>query len=302
MLHASYFLANRARPSFAPGETRSKQLYGTDAGTLSAAAARLVRDHRVRHIDLNFGCPAPKILRKGGGAAVPADTPRFRDIVGAVVARAPGVAVTVKLRAGYGGMETFLDAGRVAQECGCVGVILHARMAEEGYDRGLGRSGWWRIARLVREVDVPVFGNGDVFTGLDAVEMVRETGCAGVVVGRGCLGRPWLFDEIREAFKGGEEGVCIPRFEDVVRVMVQLVEEVVEYSRGCGMDERRAVKAARKWYGWFLQGYVGTEGLVESFKQAETLDEMQRAVGEFSGAVSIDEAAVIRERGKLGRE
>ncbi|MDR3107444.1 MAG: tRNA dihydrouridine synthase DusB, partial [Bifidobacteriaceae bacterium] len=180
---------------------RSVQLYGVDADSVAAAVKLICRRDLADHIDLNFGCPVPKVTRQGGGAALPWKRELFRRIVGQAVTAAGEVPVTVKLRSGIDdGHLTFIAAGLAAQAEGAAGLTLHARTAAQHYS---GRADWSQIAQLKREITaIPVLGNGDVFKAADAVAMVRQTGCDGVVVGRGCLGRPWLFADLDAACQG----------------------------------------------------------------------------------------------------
>ena len=184
-----------------PGESpRSTQLYGVDPVTTAAAVRILVAEDRADHIDLNFGCPVPKVTRKGGGGALPWKRDLFRSIVAAAVREAApyDVPVTVKMRMGIDAEHlTYLDAGRIAEGVGAAGVALHARTVSQAYS---GDAHWSAIARLKEAVrTIPVLGNGDIWSAEDAVQMARETGCDGVVVGRGCLGRPWLFADLAAA-------------------------------------------------------------------------------------------------------
>ena len=197
--------------TFAENEAvRSVQLYGTDPVHVGRATEILCAEHGVAHVDLNFGCPVPKVTRKGGGAALPWKRGLLGEIVAAAVAAAApyGVPVTVKTRRGLDEDHlTYLDAGRIAQAEGAAAIALHGRTAIQGYS---GRADWDSVARLVEHVDIPVLGNGDVWEAADAVAMVRRTGAAGVVVGRGCLGRPWLFRDLAAAFEGREVGHPAP--------------------------------------------------------------------------------------------
>ncbi|MFM8847783.1 MAG: tRNA dihydrouridine synthase, partial [Actinomycetota bacterium] len=176
--------------TFAPGESpRSLQLYGSDPRMLGEAVRRLAGAGAVDHIDMNFGCPAAKVTRKGGGAAVPAKPNLLRAIMSAAVeAAAPyGIPVTAKFRKGIDDdVITYLDTGRIAEETGIAAVALHARTAQQHYS---GEADWDAIAALKQAVtSIPVLGNGDIWTADDAVRMIRHTRCDGVVVGRGCLG------------------------------------------------------------------------------------------------------------------
>ena len=188
--------------SFAPGETtRSLQLYGVDPHYVGEAVRLLVGEGKVDHIDMNFGCPVRKVTSKGGGAAIPLKPRLLRNIVRAAVAAAGSVPVTLKFRKGIDDdYLTYLDAGSIGQDEGCAAVGLHARTAAQLYD---GAADWDAIARLKQSVThIPVLGNGDIWEAEDALRMMRGTGCDGVIVGRGCLGRPWLFRDLADVFAG----------------------------------------------------------------------------------------------------
>ena len=185
---------------------RSIQLYGVDPKTVSEAVTMLVAEDRADHIDLNFGCPVPKVTRKGGGAALPWKRDLFRQIVEGAVKAAGDIPLTVKMRKGIDSDHlTYLEAGKAAEGAGVASIALHARTAAEFYS---GQADWPAIAKLKETItDTPVLGNGDIWSADDAVEMIRQTGCDGVVVGRGCLGRPWLFADLAAGWAGGPEGV-----------------------------------------------------------------------------------------------
>ena len=200
---------------------RSVQLYSVDPHTMRAAVTMIGRENLADHIDMNFGCPVPKVTRKGGGAALPYKRHLFSAIVGAAVEAAQpfNIPVTVKMRIGIDSYHhTFLDAATSAAQLGVAWVALHARTAEQMYE---GKADWSAIARLVEHLapyEVPVLGNGDIWSGADGVAMMEQTGCAGVVVGRGCLGRPWLFKDLSQAMHGGTEKV-LPSLHQVREVM-----------------------------------------------------------------------------------
>ncbi|WP_035697108.1 tRNA dihydrouridine synthase DusB, partial [Glycomyces tenuis] len=186
-------------------ETRSLQLYGVDPDGMRRAVEMVAEEDLADHIDLNFGCPVPKVTRRGGGSALPWKRHLFRRIVTAAVdAAAPaGIPVTVKMRKGIDDEHlTYLDAGRIAEDAGVAWVALHGRTAAERYS---GTADWEAVASLKEALDVPVLGNGDIWEADDALRMAAETGCDGVVVGRGCLGRPWLFGDLEAAFAGRGE-------------------------------------------------------------------------------------------------
>ncbi len=230
---------------------RSAQLYGVAPGTVAEATRRLIGDFGVEHVDLNFGCPAPKVTAKGGGAALPVRRRLLADVIGAAVgAAAPdGVPVTVKFRRGIDDrLLTALSTGRIAEAEGAAAVALHARTAEQRY---AGDASWAAIAELKAAVTtIPVLGNGDIWEAVDAVRMMTETGCDGVVVGRGCLGRPWLFADLGAAF-AGRPSAPPPAFGVVAGVMLRhaelLTEDEGEYSGLCSFRRHAA---------WYTQGYA----------------------------------------------
>lgn len=238
----------RQHPSEQP---RSIQLYGVDPATVAVAVRILVDEDRTDHIDLNFGCPVPKVTRKGGGAALPWKRDLFAAIVSAAVTAARGrVPVTVKMRKGIDSDHlTFLDAGRIAREAGVAAVALHARTAAEHYS---GQADWSAIAALRDALpDIPVLGNGDIWSADDARRMVQETGCDGVVVGRGCLGRPWLFGDLAAAFRGQEFSPYHPALGVVAATFRRHAELLVEFFD----SEERGCRDIRKHAAWYFKGY-----------------------------------------------
>ena len=230
---------------------RSIQLYGVDPATVAAAVRLLVTEDRADHIDLNFGCPVPKVTRKGGGAALPWKTDLFRAIVSnAVKEAAPyAVPVTVKMRKGIDSDHlTFLEAGRIAEGEGAAAVALHARTASQAYS---GEADWSAIKALKGVVtSIPVLGNGDIWSAQDALAMVEQTGCDGVVVGRGCLGRPWLFADLAAAFAGNPMRVQ-PNLGQVAQTLRRHAEYLAEYHG----SEMKACREIRKHVAWYLKGF-----------------------------------------------
>ncbi|MFD4367212.1 tRNA dihydrouridine synthase DusB [Rhodococcus sp. NPDC058521] len=242
--------------TFGPTETpRSLQLYTVDPETTYAAAKMIVDENIADHIDMNFGCPVPKVTRKGGGAALPYKRNLFGRIVAAAVAATEGtdIPVTVKFRVGIDAEHhTHLDAGRIAAAEGAAAVALHARTASQRYS---GTADWNEIARLKEHVtDVPVLGNGDIFAAEDAARMMAETGCDGVVVGRGCLGRPWLFAELSAALNDAEQPVP-PTLGEVAAIIRRHAELLAAHH-----GEDKGLRELRKHVSWYLRGFpVGSE-------------------------------------------
>ncbi|GAB2972550.1 tRNA dihydrouridine synthase DusB [Frigoribacterium salinisoli] len=251
---------------------RSIQLYGVEPGTVAEAVTMLVAEDRADHIDLNFGCPVPKVTRRGGGSALPWKTSLFRAIVEGAVRAAGDVPVTVKMRKGIDADHlTYLEAARAAEGAGVASIALHARTAADFYS---GTADWSAIATLKEAItSVPVLGNGDIWSAADALRMVDETGCDGVVVGRGCLGRPWLFGDLAAAFRG-EEQKAEPTLGEVARAFRRHAELLVEFYEG---DEPHACRDIRKHVAWYFKGYpVGGDvraalAMVDSLQQIDDL-------------------------------
>lgn len=297
---------------FAPGESpRSLQLYGSDPDMLARAVTRLADAGSVDHIDMNFGCPVAKVTRKGGGAAVPGKPRLLRAIMRAAVRAAEpyGIPVTAKFRIGIDeDLITHLDTGRIAEEEGIAAVALHARTAEQHYS---GHARWEAIAELKRAVtSIPVLGNGDIWTARDAIEMMEQTGCDGVVIGRGCLGRPWLFGDLVAAFEG--RAVPEPRtLGFVVDVMKRHVRALDEHF---GPDTRardrkdsessRGVRDFRKHVSWYLTGYpVGGE-IRHLLATAHSVDDVDAlldgTVDRYGADLEIVAGGENLRRGKTG--
>jgi nifR3 family TIM-barrel protein len=280
---------------FGPEETtRSLQLYGVDPRYVGEAVRFLVAEGRVDHIDMNFGCPVRKVTSKGGGAAIPLKPRLLRAIVSAAVSAAGAVPVTMKFRIGIDERySTFLEAGRIGQEEGCAAVGLHARTAAQLYD---GEARWDAIAELKRSVTrIPVLGNGDVWEAEDALRMMRSTGCDGVIVGRGCLGRPWLFRDLAEVF-AGRAPVDPPSLGGVVDVML----EHARLLRDWLADEASAMRAFRKHSSWYTKCFPGGAALRQRLMQVVSLAELGEVLATVDGSLPYPPAAMRVPRGKTG--
>jgi nifR3 family TIM-barrel protein len=270
---------------------RSLQLYGVEPKSLGEAARRLVGEGRVDHIDMNFGCPVRKVTSKGGGAAIPAKPNLLRRLVRAVVENAGSVPVTIKFRVGIDDEHiTFLDSGRIGEEEGCAAVSLHARTASQLYD---GDARWDDIARLVEHVrTIPVLGNGDIWEGWDALRMMRRTGCAGVIVGRGCLGRPWLFRDLADVFDG-REPQDPPRFGEVRAVMLDHAERLVAW-----FGETGGMLLMRKYVTWYTKGFHQGAAVRGRLNQMHTRADLATALAALSDDLPFPPSAMRVARGK----
>lgn len=264
--------------AFGPDESpRSVQLYGVDPDIMAQAVRLMVDENRADHIDMNFGCPVPKVTRKGGGSALPWKRDLFRRIVTEAVKAADGrVPVSVKMRMGIDDDHlTYLEAGRAAADAGVAWVALHGRTASQMY---AGSADWDAIARLKEELapyGTPVLGNGDIWTAADALRMVAHTGADGVVVGRGCLGRPWLFGQLAAAFAGTE----IPADPDLREVLgtlrrhAQLLVDDYGELKGC--------RDIRKHMAWYLKGFRVRQPVRLALGTVASLDELDALLAEI---------------------
>jgi nifR3 family TIM-barrel protein len=260
--NARTLLLASSRPDERP---RSVQLYGSEPDALDEAA-RVLAAEGVEHIDINFGCPAPKVTRRGGGSAIPLKPRLMARLVRATVRGAGRVPVTVKVRKGIDDtLLTYLDAGRVAEDEGAAAIGLHARTAAQLY---AGEADWGAIAALKAAVAIPVLGNGDVWECWDALRMLRATGCDGVIVGRGCLRRPWLFAELAAVFDGREPAPQ-PRLREILAIVRTHAERLIAF-----FGPEVGIRQMRKWCLWYTSGFRGAATIRGALHRIESLPEM----------------------------
>lgn len=277
--------------AFGPDESpRSLQLYGVEPWSLAEATKLLVGEGRVDHLDMNFGCPVRKVTSKGGGAAIPVKPNLLRRLVRAVVSNAGDVPVTIKFRMGIDDdYLSYLDSGRIGEDEGCAAVGLHARTAAQLYD---GDARWESIARLVDAVSIPVLGNGDVWEAYDALRMMRRTGCAGVIVGRGCLGRPWLFRDLAAVFDGRHPDDP-PCFGEVCDTFLEHARRLCEW-----FGERRGARMSRRQATWYTKGFPGSARLRAKLTRVDTLAEIREHLADVDRGARFPPDAMRVSRGK----
>ena len=280
--------------TFGPDESpRAVQLYGVAPGTVAAAVRLLVEEDRADHIDLNFGCPVPKVTRKGGGSALPWKRDLFRSIVRAAIAAADGVPVSVKMRKGIDDDHlTYLDAGRAAAEEGVAWVALHGRTTAQMY---AGTADWDAIARLKEELGplgTPVLGNGDIWTAQDAMRMVAQTGCDGVVVGRGCLGRPWLFGQLAAGFHG-EPIPPDPGLATVLATLRRHAQLLVD-----DYGELKGCRDIRKHMAWYLKGFSVRQQVRQALGTVDSLAQLDDLLGQIDPDQEFNVAVGEGPRGR----
>ena len=280
-----------AMASFAEDEAvRSVQLYAVDPRVAGDAVRRLVEEVGVDHLDLNFGCPVTKVTRLGGGAALPVHRRLFRSILRTAVRAAGTVPVTVKLRMGTDAAHhTYLESGRIAEDEGAAAVTLHARTAEQLYS---GRADWEAIASLKHVVPtIPVLGNGDIWEAADAVAMIRATGCDGVVIGRGCLGRPWLFGDLADAF-AGRAPRHPPALGEVIAIMRTHARMLCE-----SFGEDTGIRQFRKHAGWYLTGFPVGPAIRRALGLASSLEEVDGLLARLDPSLPFPPEAARIARG-----
>ncbi len=297
MLHARGLADRNARTlhaaSFGDDETvRSVQIFGAEPDEMRAAARFLVDELGVHHIDVNMGCPVRKITARGGGSALPARPALMRAVLGAVVEGARDVPVTVKVRLGLDDAHlTWPDALAAAQDAGIAWIAVHARTATQLYS---GQARWDEIARIKERARIPVLGNGDIWEAWDALRMMRATGCDGVVIGRGCLGRPWLFRELADVF-AGRLPPDPPALGEVLAILREHGRLLVEF-----FGERKGVLELRKWCAWYTKGFAGSAQVRDALQRIETLDELDAWLGRLDPAQAFPVAALRVSRAKRG--
>src|SRR4030095_6192781 len=276
---------------FGPGESpRSLQLYGTDTYYVGEAVKRLVGEGRIYHLDMNFGCPVPKVTRRGGGAAIPLKPNLLQAIVRAAVSNSEHIPVTIKFRTGVNdNLITSPHRGRVAQEEGCAAVGLHARTAAQLYH---GLADWEAIARLKQFVKIPVLGNGDIWEAEDALRMMRQTGCDGVIVGRGCLGRPWLFRDLADVF-AGRAPMNPPGFGEVLDIMFAHARKLTDW-----FGELLAMHSFRRQASWYTKGFPITSELRAPLMGVETIEQLEDLFRDVDRSQPFPPSAMRVVRGK----
>ena len=283
---------------------KSVQLYGVDPEIMSKAVELLIRENRADHIDLNMGCPVPKVTKKGGGAALPWKKDLFKEILKSAVETSNKVTkelnlkpvpITVKMRMGIDEEHlTYIDAAKTAVEVGITWIALHARTAEQMYS---GNATWSSIKKLVEELkgsNVPVLGNGDIWSAQDALRMIEETGCDGVVVGRGCLGRPWLFGQLSAAFQGKE----IPQDPDLEQISGIIKRHATLLCELYG--EYKGIRDIRKHMAWYLKGFSVGNQLRTTLAMVESLEQLDFLLDKLDKNQSFPEMIQDKPRGRVG--
>ncbi len=297
MLHARGLTEGSAgslkRASFGDDETvRSIQIFGADPGEMADATRFLVTEVGVHHVDVNMGCPVRKVTSRGGGSALPARPELMRQVLGAVVRAAGHVPVTAKIRLGLDDERiTWPDALAAAQDAGCRWLGVHARTAAALYS---GAARWDDIARVKERASIPILGNGDLWEAFDALRMMRATGCDGVIIGRGCLGRPWLFRELADVFDGRPPADP----PDLAQVLLLLREHADLLVRFFG--QHKGVRELRKWCAWYTKGFQGSPRVRDALARIESLAELDLWLDQLDPDQPFPRSALRVSRAKRG--
>ncbi len=246
----------------------SIQIFGSDPEIMGYAAEKLAERNNFS-LNINMGCPVPKVVRNGDGSALMKDPDLVYDVVRAVADKA-GKPVSVKIRKGFD--DDHINAVEIAKACeaaGAAAVIVHGRTREQYYS---GKADWSIIRQVKEAVDIPVIGNGDVFTGADGVRMMKETGCDLVMVARGAQGNPWIFRELMAAWRGESEPEK-PSASEVRDMMYQHLDQLVELK-----GEYAAVREMRKHIAWYTKGRKNGASIRKAVNQIESARQMKEAI------------------------
>lgn len=312
MLHARGLTEGNAKTlklaSFGSDEAvRSIQVFGADPQEMHDATRFLVTELGAQHVDVNMGCPVRKVTVRGGGSALPARPALMRQVLSAVVRAAGDVPVTTKIRLGLDDATlTWPEAVRAAAGEGCRWIGVHARTAAQLYG---GHARWDELVRvkdLARGLPAPpgcdpargfpVLGNGDVWEAFDALRLLRLTGCEGVIIGRGCLGRPWLFRELAAAFDGREPDDP-PALGEVLAILREHATLLCDF-----LGEPHAMRELRKWCGWYLKGFDGSAAVRDALQRVASLDELDAWLARLDPGQAFPVRALRVTRAKRGGE
>ena len=276
---------------FGSGESpRSLQLYGSDPHYIAEAVKRLVGEGRIDHLDMNFGCPVPKVTRKWRWRGHTPEAQASSGIVRAAVSNAGSIPVTIKFRIGVNEeLHDLPHSGTIGEDEGCAAVGLHARTAAQLYH---GHADWDTIANLKQSVRIPVLGNGDIWEAEDALRMMRQTGCDGVIVGRGCLGRPWLFRDLADVFDGRQTSNP-PGFGEVLEIMFRHARMMADW-----FGERLGLVSFRRHASWYTKGFRMTSELRAGMMRVESMEDLNRLFERAEREQPFPPAAMRVIRGK----
>jgi len=256
------------------------QVFGETPETIAQSAAYLAEKFQPDLIDLNFGCPVPKVTKKGAGGALLRNLGLMREVVQAAVQAVPHLPVTVKMRAGWDQTRIVAtEAATVIEEAGGAAIALHPRTTRQQFT---GQADWSLIKAVKERVAIPVIGSGDIHTAGDAIRMFEQTGCDAVMVARGALGNPWIFKQIHELMEG--RATTPVTLADVARVCRDHFELLLADPKGIHTEksERVTVNYTRKHFNWYFRGFPGAVRWRKTFMDCRTTEQIARLLDEFT--------------------
>ena len=256
------------------------QLFGANPEVMKKAAEVTVAEFAPDLVDINLGCPVKKVVKKNGGAAVLKDLVLTKDIISAVVEGAGETPVTIKMRTGWDDTKpVFIEAGHIAQEAGAKAVCLHARSRTKGFS---GSADWNSIKQLKEALSIPVIGNGDVRTPQDAADMLEETNCDAVMIGRAAMGNPFIFKQINQYLSTGEL-IDEPSIKEKIE-MAQLHALLMKEQFG----EERGAKMMRRYLGWYVKGFKDASVLRPKLFKVNSIDDINHIFDEYLQSSHIE--------------
>ncbi|MFP5518320.1 MAG: tRNA dihydrouridine synthase DusB [Bdellovibrionia bacterium] len=251
------------------------QIFGEEPETM-ARAAQVVEQKGADFVDINFGCPVPKVVKKGAGSAALKDLPHLTQVVRSVV-KAVSIPVTIKIRTGWDAQSINAhDVAHIAYNEGVSWVAIHGRTRAQGYN---GQANWDYIAEVKAQAKLPIIGNGDVTTPEQAVQRLKESGCDGVMIGRGCLKNPFIFMDSLALYQGREPDKTLKR--DLETLFLDLMKEIEQHS-----DERVMGIQMRKFASWFSTGYAGSSNFRKNIFNSKDNKEVLSMALEFFASIS----------------
>lgn len=249
------------------------QIFGDDPNVMAQAAKYVVDNFKPDILDINYGCPVPKVTKKGAGSAALKDLGLMKEITEAVVGVVSDIPVTIKMRAGWDLQSIIVEeAGQIIEKAGAKAITLHPRTARQTYK---GKANWELIKLLKEIVSIPVIGNGDVTTPQAILKLHEQTGCDGVMIGRAALGNPWFFNQASALLRG--ETVAEPTIQERVALCKRHFDLLLE-SRGT----RKGLYIMRKHFGWYIKGFPGAADLRIRLVQAESIDSAKSILDEIN--------------------
>ncbi len=257
-------------------DIRSVQLYGVDPKTIAEAVTMLVAEDRADHIDLNFGCPVPKVVKKGAGSAMMKDLPMMQKVLSSTVA-AVKIPVTIKIRTGWDSTQrNALDVCNIAYNEGITWVAIHGRTRAQGYN---GEADWEFISEIKAKSKIPILGNGDILTPQKAIQRLKESGCDGVMIGRGALKNPLIFADALSLWKGQSVRTDLKR--NYKSIFLDLSLAIRAHT-----SEHITNIQLKKFASWFSTGYQGSSAFRKQIFQLKNNDEVLSCALEFFGSIS----------------